>query len=122
SPSAGFDRPIPDLTGGRRSGESLFEMSERFFRYDVTELRTMGARLIEAIAGSPRLLSLASDSDVWTELCLDWLAGAAAERARVDSAPPRPALTAEIYAEVEWAAPRSVVRQGPTSMSHLGAP
>ena len=97
-------------------------MYERFFRYDATELRTMGARLCEAIAGSPRLLTLASDPDAWTEICLDWLASMAAERARVDAAPPRPELTAELYAEIEWATPRTVVRRGPTSMSHLSAP
>jgi hypothetical protein len=97
-------------------------MSQRFFRYDATELRTMGARLVDAITGSSRLATMASDPDAWTEVCLDWLASVAAERARVDAAPARPELTAELYAEIAWATPRTVVRRGPTSMSHLSAP
>lgn len=96
-------------------------MSPRFFRYDATELRAMGERLTQELSAT-RLPSLASDPDTWTELVLDWLASVAAERARVDSIAPRSHLVAELYAEVTWAPPRSVVRRGPTAMSHLSAP
>lgn len=93
---------------------------ERFFRYDPTELRAIGGRFVDAlgaIAGKP-----AGDPDVWTELALDWWASVAADRARVDAESARPYATAELYAELEWAPCRSVLRKGPLAMSHLSHP
>lgn len=93
---------------------------DRFFRYDPAELRSVSARLIADLGGFP--LARASDPEIWTELVLDWLASVAAERARIDAAPARPHLTAELYAEIDWAPRRSVVRQGPFAMAHLSHP
>lgn len=89
----------------------------RFFRYDPSELRAIGARFIEAV----RAIG-AADPDVWTEVALDFWASAAAERARVDCESARPHLTSELYAEIEWAPRRDVVRKGPLAMSHLSHP
>jgi hypothetical protein len=97
-------------------------MTERLFRYDPAELRSVAARLIAELGGAGAAIAQASDPDVWTELVLDWLAGVAADRARIDAAPARPHLTSELYAQIAWAPPRSVVRQGPLAMSHLSHP
>ncbi len=97
-------------------------MSARFLRYDATELRVMAAALIDDLERAKGTLARATDPEVWSEVILDWLAAAASERARVDSAPARPHLTAELYAELEWPAPRASGRQGPFAMTHSTHP
>lgn len=95
-------------------------MSARLFRYDPTELRAVGAAFVDALASITT--SSATDPDLWTELTLDFWASVAADRARVDSIAARPHLTAELYASITWAPPRSVVRPGPVALSHLSHP
>ncbi len=97
-------------------------MTGTFLRYDPAELRAAGAALVADLEGAGAALARASDPEVWSELVLDWLARSASERARVDAAPARPHLTAELYAELAWAPPRSVLRQGPFAMAHLTHP
>ncbi|MBZ0117219.1 MAG: hypothetical protein K8H88_09505, partial [Sandaracinaceae bacterium] len=70
---------------------------DRFLRYDVSELRACGETWVQTLREAQPAIALASDPDAWTELVLDWLAGLASERARVDARPARPALSAEVY-------------------------
>jgi hypothetical protein len=91
-------------------------------RYDPTELRTAGAAFVEALSELSGAGGLLGDPDVWTELALDFWAHRAPPGGRVDSLPPRPHLTAELYANHCWAPSRAVVRSGPVSLSHLSHP
>ncbi len=92
----------------------------RFFRYDPTELRAVGARFVRELSAvsSP----LASDPEVWTELTLDFWCAVAAPGARVDACGARPHLTAEIYASASWAPPRAMARSGPFMLAHSTHP
>ncbi|MCC6877325.1 MAG: hypothetical protein IT378_23670 [Sandaracinaceae bacterium] len=95
---------------------------DRFLRYDVSELRACGETWVQTLREAQPAIALASDPDAWTELVLDWLAGLASERARVDARPARPALSAEVYAERPIASVRACLRAGPFAMAHLTHP